>query len=305
MVYYRRRTYRKRRTYKRKSRGKTTYKRRTYRKRTYRRKSGSDKGTFLKVSSSALPVVIQNKSSSQGDGYELTPDTFQTGLRFRMGNTEGGESIIINNEIKSATGSRDPELMFNDIYVGSKDLLTKYTNLYKYMQVYKIVVKFIPTITEGGVISTTPGAYLTNAINGMVTTDIDSGDYQSPYIINYPPTVDGNAKANSRKVSRETRITKGWTRTFTPKQYIQSVVPNPKAKYQYKPEYNLETGIEEDNQLILSGSTLIIRMRKPQLAGFTATNIEGTEIDYPEAGSFVRYGTLMVHAYVKFRSPLF
>ena len=73
------------------------------------------------------------------------------------------------------------------------------------MQVYKIVVRFVPTITEGGVIATTPGTYITNAINGMVTTDFDSGDFESSYAVNYPATVDGNAKANSRKVSRENK----------------------------------------------------------------------------------------------------
>ena len=296
----RRRYYRKKRTYKRKSMPKRRYNKR---RRTYRRKV--DSGTYLKVSSSALPVVIQNKTAPQSAEYELTPDTFQTALRFRMGDTEGGESIIINNEQKIGTEFVDPQLITNEVYVGSKDLLTKYTNLYKYMQVYKIVVKFTPAITEGGVLSPTTGTYYSNAVSGMVTTDIDSGDFQSPYTINYPATVDGNAKANSRKVSRETKVTRGWTRTFTPKQYIQNVVPNPKAKYQYKPEFNLETGNDEDNQLILSGSKFIIRMRKPQLAGFTASSIEGTEIDYPEAGSFVRYGTLMVHTYVKFKSPLF
>ena len=302
MPYYPRKKYTRSR--KRRSTMRYRKKRTTRRRRSYRRKSGADKGTFLKVSSSALPVVIQNKTSPQGSDFTLTADTFQTALRFRMGDTEGGESIIINNEI-GTTNIGNPELTTNEVYVGSKDLLVKYTNLYKYMQVYKIVVRFVPTITEGGVISTTPGTYLTNAINGMVTTDIDSGDLESPYTVNYPATVDGNAKANSRKVSRETRLTKGWTRTFTPKQIIQSTVPNPKAKYQYKPEFNLETGAREDNALIMSGSKFVIRMRKPQLAGFTATSIEGTEIDYPEAGSFVRYGTMMVHAYVKFRSPLF
>jgi len=273
------------------------------RRRTYRKKA--DSGTYLKISSSALPVVINNKSAAQSADYELTPDTFQTALRFRVGDTEGGETIQINNEIESATSNRNAEFTTNNVFVGSKDLLGKYTNLYKFMQVYKIVVKFTPTITEGGVLSPSTGSYYPNAISGMVTTDIDSGDFFNEYIVSYPPTVDGNAKANSRKVSRERRLTRGWTRTFVPRQSVSNTVPNPRAKYQYKPEIELATGAREENGYSLSQSQLIIRMRKPQLAGFTATSIEGTEIDFPELGSFVRYGTLMVHAYVKFRSPLF
>jgi len=273
------------------------------RRRTYRKKV--DSGTYLKISSSALPVVINNKSTPQSEDYALTPDTFQTALRFKIGDTESGETIQINNEIENDSSGNPRSLARNDVYLGSSDLLVRYQGLYKYMQVYKIVVKFTPAITEGGILSPTTGSYYPNAISGMVTTDFDSGDPYDKYLDTYPPTVDGNAKANSRKVSRERKITRSWTRTFVPKDPITDTVPNPRARYQYKPEKELNNISPLDPDITLSGSKLIIRMRKPQLAGFTATSIEGTEIDFPEAGSYVRYGTLMVHAYVKFRSPLF
>lgn len=302
MPYYpRRKTYRRKRTYKRKSMPKKRYNKR---RRTYRKKA--DSGTFLKISSSALPVVINNKSAAQSAQYALTPDTFQTNIRFKIGDTEGGETIQINNEINLDNDGLPRFFAQNDVYLGSSDLLSRYQGLYKYMQVYKIVVKFTPAITEGGVLSPTTGSYYPNAISGHVTTDIDSGNFLDRYIENYPPTLDGNAKANSRKVSRERKITRSWTRTFVPKQFISDTVPNPRAKYQYKPEKDLSTTSSlDDGEIELSGADLIIRMRKPQLAGFTATSIEGTEIDFPEIGSFVRYGTMMVHAYVKFRSPIY
>lgn len=304
MPYYpKRRTYRKKRTYKRKSMPKRRYNKR---RRTYRKKGSVDKGTYLKVSSSALPVVINNKATPD-QGQELTADTYQCALTFRMGSSADGETVVINNQIKPEVGSSEVELQQNDVFIGTSDLLSKYTNLYKYVQIYKIVVKFTPTITEGGVLSQTPGSYFTNAISGSVTTDFDQGDFQSPYTVNYPPTVEGNAKANSRKVSREHNLLRSWTRTFVPKQVIQSVVPNPKAKYQYKPEIELQTfpNPATFDDIRLSQSKLIIRMRKPQLAGFTASSIEGTETEYPDAGTYVRYGTLNVHAYLKFKSPLF
>jgi len=304
MPYYpRRRTYRKKRTYKRKSMSK----RRTMKRRKTYRKRSSDKGTYLKISSSALPVVLNNKSAPQDAQYELTPDTLQAKFRFRVGDTESGASILIDNEQEKATSTRDPEWKTNDVYLGSSDLFSKYKGLYKYMQVYKIVVKFTPTITEGGVISPSQGSYYSNAINGMMTTDIDSNNFTiSDYTVLYPATVDGNAKANGRSVSRETRLTRGWTRTFIPKDYIQSVVPNPKARYQYKPEYSINPKDDSfNNSQTLGSQKFIIRMRKPQLAGFTASSIEGTEVEYPAAGSFVRFGTMMVHAYVKFKSPIY
>lgn len=302
MPYYpKRRTYRKKRTYKRKQ---TVKRRPMKRRRTYRKKSG-DKGTYLKISSSALPVILNNKSAPDDAQYELTSDTLQATFDFKLGDTEGGESLIINNQQKKATQYSDPELTPNSIYLGSTDLLSKYTGLYKYMQVYKIVVKFTPSITDGGVISPSEGSYYANAVSGMMTTDIDSNNLNQEYTVLYPASLDGNAKANSRAVARETKLTRGWTRTFVPKEFIQSIVPNPKARYQYKPEYTLGVGYTAGTALRLGGQKFVIRMRKPQLAGQTAANIEGTEVDYPAAGEFLRFGTIMVHAYLKFKSPIY
>ncbi len=298
MPYYpKRRTYRKKRTYKRKSMSK----RRTMKRRKTYRKKSSDQGTYLKISSSALPVILNNKSAPDDSLFELTPDTMQSTFDFKIGDTESGASLIINNQQRTS----DQELTNNTIFLGSSDLLSKYTGLYKYMQVYKIVVKFTPTITEGGVLSPTAGTYYANAVSGMMTTDIDSNNFDQKYTSLYPATVDGNAKANSRAVSRETRITKGWTRTFVPKEYIQSVVPNPKARFQYKPEYTIGTGSSEDSSIRLGDQKFVIRMRKPQLAGQTAASIEATEVEFPSAGEFVRFGTVMVHAYVKFKGPIY
>lgn len=296
MPYYsRKRTYyRKKRTYKRKG---GMVKKRTYtkRRRTYRR--SSDTGTYLKISSGALPVVIENKSAPSPN-LTLSPDTFQGSLRFLIGDTASGETIIINNEMSTTTTPNFAKR--TNVYLGSSDFFSKYAALYKYMQVYKIVVKFTPTITEGGIISTAPGQYYTNAINGSITTD--QGIIGDGYFTDYPADLEGQSRANSRKVSRVHSLIKGWTRTFVPKRVIREVVTNPKSKYQYKPEYDLTT---RTTQTFLCENDFIFRMRKPQLAGFTATTIEGTEVDFPELGSLVRYGTLNVHAYVKFRTPIY
>lgn len=296
MPYTKRRTYRRRRTYKRKGkRTRYTMKRR----RTYRK--SVDKGTFLKISSSSLPVVINNKASP-GQGLTLTDDTFQSRLRFFIGDTASAETVIINNEYD--TSGSIPLITVNDVYIGSDDLLSKYTGMYKYMQVMKIVVKFTPTITEGGVLSTSPGTYITNAISGNMCTDIDSNDIAFPYSVDYPPSVDGNAKSMSRKVSRIHKLTKAWTRTFVPKNQIQTIIANPKAKYQYKPELDLTTR-EIETELPLGQSQFHMRMRKPQLAGYTAASLDLIETEWPDLGTFVRFGTLQCHAYVKFRSPVF
>lgn len=304
MPYYsRRRTYRRRTTRRstmrngmRKRTRRTTRRTRT----TYRRRGKTDSGTYLKISSSALPVLLENKATPDTN-FQLTADTLQGNLSFLMGNTQGGESIIINNQIDPTNG----EFTLNPIWVGSTSLLEKYRALYKYVQIYKIVVKFTPSITEGGVIAPEPGVYFPNAISGMVTTDFDSKDPTHPYPTDYPASVDGQAKSNSRKVSREHKLTKGWTRTFVPKKAIQPN-QNPKSKWQYKPDVDITSNESiSDLQIPMSASDMVIRMRKPQLAGFTADSIEATEVDYPESGKFVRYGTIMVHAYIKFSSPLF
>lgn len=302
MPYYpKRKSYKKKRSYGRKSRKS----KRTMKTKRYRKKS-ADSGTFLKISSSSLPVVINNASTALAPLTTLSADTFQGELAFRIGNTATGETIKLDNMIRPVA-SGTINVRENILYLGSSDLLSKYRGLYKYMQVYKIVVKFTPTVTDGGVLAQTD-AFFTNALSGAVTTDyaiVDDPNFN--YWKNYPPTIDGQAKAQSRKVSRTHKIYKGWTRTFTPRLLLQAPNQNPKSKYQYKPEWDLQTtgGTSETTFEALDTGSCIIRMRKPQLAGQIADSIDATEQEYPSVDKWVRFGTISATAYIKFRSPFY
>lgn len=302
MPYKKRPMYRRKRkaSYRRKSvkrSRRTVYKRR-------RTRRGVDKGTFLKLSSTALPVVIQNTITPTSPAT-ITPDTFQGALTFAVGTTENGSTIMLDNAQPNSSIGIDLNMKTNVVYLGLGGLLDKYADLYNYMQVYKIVVKFTPAITEGGLIvtSTTDGTQFPNAISGEVTTDINR-DSVTDYDRDYPNDLVGMAKSQSRRVSRNHRLLKGWTRTFVPSIQINGE-SNPKAKYQYKPKYSLTSNTDPDSKILLGRNQFIIRMRQPEIAGFQAGSLDGTELVFPAPKNFVRYGTLRATAYVKFTSPIF
>jgi len=83
------------RSRKRKSTMRYRKKRTTKRRTSYRRKSKPDSGTFLKISSTAIPVILNNNS---GGG---TPDTLQCQVNFRAGkNNNLGDATALPIQIK-------------------------------------------------------------------------------------------------------------------------------------------------------------------------------------------------------------
>jgi len=301
MPYYpKRKSYKKKRRYGRKSR---KSKRKPMLKRYKRKSKSGDNGTFLKISSSSCPVVINNAAAAVAPFTNLSADTFQSEISFRIGDTTSGETIQLDNQTRPLTND-EIRVQENILYLGSSDLLAKYRGLYKYMQVFKIVVKFTPTVTDGGVLAQTD-AFFANGLSGTVMTDYAiTEDPSFNYWQNYPPSIDGQAKAQSRKVARTHKIYKGWTRTFTPRLLLTSPNANPKSKYQYKPEFDLETD-DAANYEPLDNGSMVIRMRKPQLAGQVVDSLDATEEEYPSLAKWVRFGTLTAHAYIKFRSPFY
>lgn len=281
----------KKRSYGKRRYNKSTRKR--YKRKGMRRKR-ADTGTFLKVSSTAIPVVLNNKSAATGANV-LTPDTFQHALAFNIGNsiTPGDQSTIqITNEVDI-----DTSFPQTNINCGTSLAHQGYEKLYKYVQFYKIVVKFYPTITEGGTLSTDPASVggFSNAISGQVTTDIERDE--EDYGEEYPASLDGQLKSMSRKVARNHNILKPWTRTFTPSKKLLVLMSNPKSEYQYTPK-EIVRDINE-----MGDQKFIIRMRIPQAAGFVAPNLDSTELDFPPVDNFVRFGTLQATAYIKYIQP--
>lgn len=283
------RRYGKRRKYKSK---RTMMRRRRYKK--------PDTGTYLKVSSNAVPVVINNKTTPVSP-YAITQDTYQHALLFQVGEPQDDqEDIIITNE--ADPNPLTPTFPITFINLGTDAAYDAYTSLYKYVQIYKIVVKFYPTITEGGTLTSTTQVanQFSNAISGQVTTDVarEAAATNFTYYQEYPADLAGQAKSMSRKISRNHNILKPWTRTFVPSRPINPQT-NPQSEYQYKPKY-LTT---ETQNLTLGDNQFIMRMKKPSVAGFAAPNLEGTENDFPPLDQFVRYGTLQATAYIKFSTP--
>jgi len=276
---------------------KSTYnkKRKTYKpKRKFYKKRRPDKGTFLKITGPSLPVIINNKSSPQSGSYTLTDDTYQARINFKLGNVSTDTSVILNNEQESL----NRPFTENTISLGlpGTDWID-YQNLYKYYQVYKIVVKFYPTVTEGGTLTQgvdqTTGQF-SNAISGLVTTDVAR---DRDYFQIYPGGLEGQSRAMSRKVSRNHNLLKPWTRTFVPSIPIEAQ-GNPRAEFQYRPKYLAETG-----NLDTGTQDFIMRMRKPQIAGFVASSEAGTAISYPPLDQYVRFGTMQVTGYIKYIQP--
>jgi len=291
------------------------YKKRRYntKKKVMYKKKKPDTGTYLKLSSQAVPVVINNLSTPSS-GFSLTPDTFQSALRFTLDSASGPtdpEKIIIQNQSNPALeGDQFPVSL---LQLGSPAETQKYFSLYKYYQVYKIVVKFYPSITEGGVLSSDPTTTVDfgNAISGQITTDLSRNkvanlQFGTPfpeYYKEYPATLDGQVKAMSRKISRNHNIYKPWTRTFVPSKPIENQ-SNPRSEYQYRPQFLTEASdILQPREDDLGDQTFIMRMKNLQQSGFLSDTLDGTAITYPATDTFVRYGTLTATAYVKFIQP--
>ena len=271
---------------KRKTRG-PMMKRRKYKK--------PDSGTFLKISSPALPVIINNLSTPTGSNQLV--DTYNCRLTFAVGGQGTiSTSVLLNNE---ANTELEPQ-NFADLDLGVGSDHAAYASLYRYYQVYKIVVKFYPTITEGGTLTSGTDQstnQFINAISGTVTTDV-SRVTDTGYWDEYPADNDGQTKAQSRKVARTHNILKPWTRTFVPSNPIQRT-GNPRAEYQYKPKYETSTNANQD----LGLQQFIIRMKKPTIAGFAAATEADTEVAFPAADTFVRFGTLTATAFIKYIQP--
>jgi len=294
------------RSYKKKRSARRYGKRRKYkskrnmsRRRRYRK---PDIGTYLKVSSTAVPVVINNRQTPTNIQYVLTPDTYQHSLVFAIGEAQADQQdIIITNQV-------DADQHFfpaTRVLLGTDPAFTAYSKLYKYCQVYKIVLKFYPAITQGGTLSSTDqlATQFSNAVSGQVTTDIarkqiGADDERYEYFLEYPSTLAGQSKSMSRKISRNHNILKPWTRTFVPSEPID-LQSNPKSEYQYKPRYFLGG----NDSITLGDNNFIIRMKKPSIAGFAAPNLEGTEKSFPPLTTFVRYGTIQATAFIKFSTP--
>ena len=290
------------RTYKKKSsKRKAPYKRKSYAKKrkmtrkTY--KKGPDTGTYLKVSSTSIPFIIDNNFVAD-PLYVQTPDTYQGRFDFNIGSTDAQENLKLNDNV-FASGS-GPSVQTIQLGLDSGDW-SAYASLYKYVQIYKIVVQYIPTITQGSVLQNiTTDA--TGAVAGTFTTDIDrEGVTGGNYWQEYTPDLEGQAKSMSRKVTRTKTIYKGWTRTFRPSRVVTGVDPNPKAKYQYQPDYELQNFFPTFTEV--GDQNFIIRCRKPQYSGFPAASEDALDIDFPQQGNYVRAGTIRATAYIKFTHP--
>ncbi len=276
-----RRTFGKRR--KRKTRAPMMKRRRKYKE--------PDSGTYLKLTTFSTPLLINNTTTPEA-GTGTTPDTYQLKCVFDLlGSQE--DNFIMDNTASQADNSPGRTATFA---LGGQH--SAYAALYKYYQVYKIVVKFWPTITEGGTLTSgtdqTTGQFI-NAISGTVVTDVarDIETYSDEYSFSQ---LSGLAKAQSRKVARTHNILKPWTRTFVPTIPVEFPTGNPKAEFQYKPKRSTEN-------TLLGSQNFIIRMKKPTIAGFTAATAEGVEVDFPAEDTFVRFGTIQATAYVKYIQP--
>jgi len=308
-----RRARRRSRVYKKK----TAYKKK---RKTYKRKR-VDRGVFLKVSSGAIPLILDNNFAQYpiDPQFVQTPDTFQNDISFNIGQNTNPELPIALNDAFSNLGN--PISSYKTIQLGlDEGDFTSYASLYKYMQVYKIKVQYIPAITEGNVIAIAGASGSAGAVAGVMTTDIDRDGLSKDavgldkYWENYPPSLPGQRKAMSRKVSRNKSIYRGWTRTFKPSQSllkedkyntntIQYVQSNPKSKYQYQPQYSLQDIATNLDGIKLGNQQFVMRMRKPQYSGFPSTSINAINVPFPPANEYVRLGTIKATAFVKFIEP--
>jgi len=285
------------RSYKKKSK-RPAYKRKSYakkrtmkRRKTYSKKP--DTGTYLKVSSPTIPFIIDNNFVA-GTGLVQTPDTYQTALTFGFGRSTVQNDIVLNDAALFGF-PLDPTVV--NLGLNNADF-EAYAKLYKYVQVYKIMVTYIPSVTQGSVLQNiTTDA--TGAVAGAFTTDI-ARDVEN-YWSEYPLDLDGQAKSMSRKISRTKSIYKGWTRSFAPSQKLVVPMSNPKAEYQYKPKIDLKEYDESFD--IIGNNQFVIRCRKPQYSGFPAASIDALDIDFPQATKYIRAGTIKCHAYIKFIQP--
>lgn len=285
------------RSYKKKSK-RPAYKRKSYakkrtmkRRKTYSKKP--DTGTYLKVSSPTIPFIIDNNFVA-GTGLVQTPDTYQTALTFGFGRSTVQKDIVLNDAALFGFPN-DPTVV--NLGLNNADF-EAYAKLYKYVQVYKIMVTYIPSVTQGSVLQNiTTDA--TGAVAGAFTTDI-ARDVEN-YWSEYPLDLDGQAKSMSRKISRTKSIYKGWTRSFAPSQKLVVPMSNPKAEYQYKPKIDLKEYDETFD--IIGNNQFVIRCRKPQYSGFPAASIDALDIDFPQATKYIRAGTIKCHAYIKFIQP--
>jgi len=305
-----RRARRRSRVYKKK----TMYKK----KRKSYKKKRQDKGTFLKVTSGSIPLLFDNNFAGQPPipGILQTPDTFQTGLQFQIGGENPTGSISLTDAFYQGR-----PLNNTTVQMGLDDAnFSSYADLYKYMQIYKISVKYTPTITRGGVIAIAGASGASGAIGGTMTTDInrDASTLENfeEYWENFPPDLAGQSKSMSRKVSRSTTMYKGWTRTFKPSNKLLqfegqgqgsfntdvfAVQNNPKDKYQYQPKIDLN--LVGSAGTALGTQRMVIRMRKPQYSGFPATSVDALDVDFPPNNNYCRAGTITCTAYVKFSQP--
>lgn len=268
-------------------------------KRKMTRKKRPDNGTYLKVSSQPVPLLINNVAAGAPD--ETT--TFQHQLKFSLGDDQANQGNIQMRNLDPT--SAQETLSTTDITLGTKNAQLAYTQLYKYYQVYKIVVKFWPSVTEGGTFASPDltTTQFSNAIQGQMTTDInrrsENASGQKDYWLDYPPDFKGQSKAMSRKVARNHNIYKPWTRVFTPSTLIEAQ-SNPKADYQYKPRYKTSLVAA---QYELGNQRFVIRMKKPRSAGFPAPSPLLAGAEFPPKDSYVQFGTIQCMAYIKYQQP--
>ncbi len=289
------------RSYKKKSK-RPAYKRKSYakkrtmkRRKTYSKKP--DTGTFLKVSSPTIPFILDNNFIAEAN-YKQTPDTYQSFLTFAFGRSTTQNDVILNDKVLDSVSMPSPTLpTVVNLGLNNADF-EAYAKLYKYVQVYKITVTYIPSITQGTVLQNI-STDATGAVAGAFTTDI-ARDVNN-YWADYQPDLDGQAKSMSRKVSRTKSIYKGWTRSFAPSEKLLFPMSNPKAEYQYKPKIALKD--YDDSFDIIGNQAFIIRCRKPQYSGFPAASIDALDIDFPQSTKYIRAGTIKCHAYIKFIQP--
>lgn len=290
------------RTYKKKtSKRKAPYKRKSYAKKrkmtrkTYRK--GPDTGTYLKLSSTSIPFILDNNFVAES-GFVQTSDTYQGSFKFKFGSSTPQLNLKLTDKVVDTINV--PAIQNINLGLDSGDL-SAYAALYKYVQVYKIVVQYIPTITQGSVLQNiTTDA--TGAVAGTFTTDM-LRDNPVDYWNEYSPDLEGQAKSMSRKVTRTKTIYKGWTRTFKPSLKITGVDPNPKAKFQYQPELPLVGSSGGSPLENLGEQQFIIRCRKPQYSGFPAASEDALDIDFPQTANYIRAGTIRATAYIKFTHP--
>jgi len=286
------------RSYRKKSMRRKNPRRRKSKRRKYTKRKKSDNGTFLKVSSAAIPVALFN---SQGQVFNPTT-TFQHQLRFRIGDEQiAQQAITIANE----GPDQQQNVPTTEVTLGTKSAHFAYTQLYKYYQVYKIVVKFYPAVTEGGTFGSPDltTSQFNNAIQGQITTDLNRFSTDSrgdlDYWLEYPADLKGQSKAMSRKVARNHNLYKPWTRTFTPSRILEAQ-SNPKSEFQYKPRFKTSMTASSYS---LGDQRFVMRMSKPTTAGFVSDTFAGTSQEFPPDEKYVKFGTLQAVAYIKYQQP--